>query len=215
MYDYDDFYEPSDFEMQIEEFKSSLMASVKDEYKAEMERLRKENAELKPVKERMREIELERTREKNDLERAKLDAFREAKKMRLTELLKDYKAVIYTVDSNRIYAPKCDLCDNNRQVEYKTPLGRTAKEDCSCKTYTTKHEIREVDATYIDHYSPDNGIHVGYYDEKNEERVMSYHMYKDGTDYAAVTSWTYFADKEEIQKYCDWLTAKEGQEDNG
>ena len=64
--------------------------------------------------------------------------------MRLTELLKDYKAMIYTVDSNRIYEPKCNLCDDNRQVEYKTPLGRTAKEDCSCKTYTTKHEIREV-----------------------------------------------------------------------
>ena len=65
MNDYDDFYsEPIDFEMQVDEFKSSLMASVKDEYKAEMARLRKENAELKPVKERMREIEFERTREK-------------------------------------------------------------------------------------------------------------------------------------------------------
>ena len=80
MNDYDDFYsEPIDFEMQVDEFKSSLMASVKDEYKAEMARLRKENAELKPVKERMREIEFERTREKDDLERAKFDAFREAK----------------------------------------------------------------------------------------------------------------------------------------
>jgi hypothetical protein len=212
MYEYDDFYnEPSELEMQVEEFKSSLMASIKDEYKAEMARLRKENAELKPIKDRMQEIELERNREKNDLEQSKLNAFREAKKMRLTELLKDYKAVIYTVDSNRIYEPKCDLCDDNRQVEYKTPLGRTAKEDCSCKTYTTKHEIREVDASYIEHYSSEYGIKVGYYDEQREERVMSYHMYKDGTAYAAVTPWTYFKDKEEIQKYCDWLTAKEGE----
>lgn len=211
MYNYDDFYsETSEFEMQVEEFKTSLMNSIKGEYKAEMERLRKENAELKPIKDRMQEIDLERKREKDDLEQAKLYAFREAKKMRLTELLKDYKAVIYTVDSNRIYESKCDLCDDNRQVEYKTPLGRTAKEDCSCKTYTTKHEIREVDASYIEHYSSEYGIKVGYYDEQREERVLPYHMYKDGTNYAAVTSWTYFADKEEIQKYCDWLTAKEG-----
>ena len=107
--------------------------------------------------------------------------------MRLTELLKDYKAMIYTVDSNRIYEPKCNLCDDNRQVEYKTPLGRTAKEDCSCKTYTTKHEIREVVASYIEHYSPEYGIKVGYYDEQREERVTPHQMYKDGTSYASNT----------------------------
>lgn len=213
MYDYEDFYnEPSEFEQQIDELKQSLLNSVRDEYKAEMERLRKENAELKPIKERMKEIEWDRKREKDELEHAKRNALNEAKKMRLTELLKDYKSVIYTVDSNRIYEPKCDRCDDDRQVEYKTPLGRTAKEDCSCKKYTTKYEIREITASAIEHYSPEYGIKVDYYDEQCDERVRSFLMYKHGTEYAEVNPWTYFADRKEAQKYCDWLTTKEGQE---
>ena len=57
---YDDFYnEPSEFEEQIEEFKQSLMDSVKEEFTDEMELLRKENKRLQDIKFRMREIEAE------------------------------------------------------------------------------------------------------------------------------------------------------------
>lgn len=211
-YDEDFYCEPSEFEQQVDEFKQALMNSVRDDHKAEMERLRKENAELQPIKKRMKEIEMERNHEKRELERVKREAVNEAKKMRLTELLKDYKSVIYAVDSEMIFHPKCGKCDGNRQVEYTTPLGRIAKEDCSCKTYTTTYELREVPAAYIEHYSPEYGIKVNYYDNEREERVSSYHMYKQGTDYEKVTPWTYFADKEEAQKYCDWKAEREAGE---
>ena len=49
--DYDDFYgEPSEFEMQISEFKDSLKQSVSHEWIDKMNALEKENAELQEVK---------------------------------------------------------------------------------------------------------------------------------------------------------------------
>ncbi|MCY7484308.1 hypothetical protein [Paenibacillus alvei] len=208
-YDEDFYAEPSEFEEQIDSLKESLMQAVRDEFKSEMDRLRKENEELKPVKERMKQIEWERKREKQELEKIKADAMKEAKKLRITELLKDYRRAIYTVDSKRVYAPKCEKCDDQRNVEYTTPLGRQAKEECSCKTYTTKYELREVIAGAIEHYSPENGIHIDYYDDQREERVRAYQMFKTGTDYEDIQPWWYFADKEEAQKYCDWLNEQE------
>lgn len=51
MIDYDDFYdEPSEFQIQIAEFKQSLMESVKQEFLDEMERLKTENRELQTFK---------------------------------------------------------------------------------------------------------------------------------------------------------------------
>lgn len=49
-YDNDFYNEPSEFEEQIDQLKESLMNAVRDEHKAEVERLRKENAELQEVK---------------------------------------------------------------------------------------------------------------------------------------------------------------------
>ncbi len=47
----EDFYEePSEFDNAMDEFKASLMKSVKEEYVSEMERLRAENLELQSVK---------------------------------------------------------------------------------------------------------------------------------------------------------------------
>lgn len=47
---WDDFYEPSEFDQQVEEWKEALKKSVKKEYMDEMERLRRENAELMDIK---------------------------------------------------------------------------------------------------------------------------------------------------------------------
>jgi hypothetical protein len=212
MYKYEDFYrEPSEFECQIDEFKASLMAAVKQEHQEEVERLRKENAELRPVKKRMRQIEMERNSEKHELERVKRDALKEAKKMRLTELLKDYKAAIYTFDSVPIRKPKCDKCDDDRRIPYTTPLGKPAKEDCTCREFTYAYKVREVMATSLEHYSPDGSVQVNYYDDEREEKIFRHMMYKPENGFKSVTDWTYFEDKKDAQAYCDWKTAKKKQ----
>ena len=52
MYYPDDFYnEPSEFDMQVEEFKESLAKSIKSDFLEEMERLKAENRKLQGIKE--------------------------------------------------------------------------------------------------------------------------------------------------------------------
>ena len=63
----DDFYnEPSEFDMQVEEFKESLAKAVKSEFLEEMERLKKENRNLREIKENFEQI-------KRDYERKKME----------------------------------------------------------------------------------------------------------------------------------------------
>lgn len=211
-HEYDDYYpDPTPYEEQIDALVSAVKESVHEDIRNKLERLERENSELRPIKERMQEIERERISEKHELESTKRNALNEAKKMRLTELLKDYRAVIYTVDDITVHKPKCDLCDNERRIAYTTPLGKSAKENCTCKEYSYKYEIREVTAASIEHYSPEGNICVNYYDDNREERISNYHMYKPGTELEKVTRWTYFEDKNDAQAYCDWLTEKEAQ----
>lgn len=211
-HEYDDYFpDPTPYEEEIDALVSAVKESVHEDIRNKLERLERENAELRPIKERMKEIELGRIREKHELESTKLNALNDAKKMRLKDLLKDYRAVIYAVDYFAVHKPKCDLCDNERRIAYKTPLGKAAKEDCTCREHTYRYELREIAAASIEHYSPEGNIHVNYYDDDREERIMNYHMYKPGMELEKVTRWTYFEDKNDAQAYCDWLTEKEAQ----
>ncbi|ANY67287.1 hypothetical protein BBD42_12995 [Paenibacillus sp. BIHB 4019] len=211
----DDFYcEPSEFERQIEEFRQSLMNSVKDEYKAEMERLRTENAELQQVKNRMKDIERERSHEKNDVERAKRDALKEAKQLRLSELLRDYKHVIYRADYNHEYLEKCGNCDEKRKVRYITPLGREEKEECTCAKHIKRYFIREVHASRIEHYSAAGDISVTYYDDIDEERIIRSTIHKAGTDVKKAKEWFCFEEKEDCEKFIDWMNAQEAAKES-
>ena len=67
MYYPDDFYcEPSEFEMQVEEFKESLAKSIKSEFLEEMERLKAENRKLQGIKDNFEQV-------KRDYERKKME----------------------------------------------------------------------------------------------------------------------------------------------
>lgn len=81
-YDEDFYSEPSEFDMQIEEFKESLSKSVKKEYLEEMEKLRKENQALWEVKKNFEQIKREYENKKHKLEIAVRDAENKAKRMR-------------------------------------------------------------------------------------------------------------------------------------
>ena len=73
---WEDYYEPSEFEILMEGFKDSIRENVKEEIKVKIEQLEKENAELRDVKEKWEDIKRyyeEAMRDlKNEKERAKL-----------------------------------------------------------------------------------------------------------------------------------------------
>lgn len=222
MYDYDDFYnEPSEFEMQVEEFKSSLMSSIKDEYKAEMARLRKENSELQEVKRNFDQIKRDFNQKTVELDMAKQDLRRELRKERLTDLLKDFEVLLYRPTYHYEHGPKCDKCDDNRQVHYKTPSGRDAREECGCKK---GYRVFKPEEFICKSFANRSGKFIAWYTENSNDED-SFGIYSNtpqfiyaGEDFENINlkHWeVFFKTPEECQAYCAWLTAKEGQEENG
>jgi hypothetical protein len=220
MYEYDDFYnEPSEFEMQIDEFKESLMNSVKDEYKAVMERLMKENAELQEVKRNFDQIKREFNQKTVELDMEKSDLRNKIRRERLKDLMKDFEVILYTAYSRRKSGPKCDKCDENRRIYYTTPTGRETYEECNCKNSITYYEPQK---NVCSSFASRNGKFIAWYKPFNDEDVDGY-SYESSTAPKFIYSgekfedvpenrWTvYFKTEEECQAYCDWLTAKEGK----
>ena len=53
---WEDYYEPSEFDILMDGFKDSIRDNVKQEIKEKIERLEKENAELRDVKEKWEDV---------------------------------------------------------------------------------------------------------------------------------------------------------------
>lgn len=211
----DEFYvEPSEFEMQVDELKQSLMNSVKEEYKAEMDRLRKENEELQSVKVRMDEIKREHKKSLCELSEAKRDALNIVRREKLSKLLECLYVRVYVPYSYREELPKCDKCNERRLIEFKSPSGKQMTEDCSCKAGDKKYRVEEkvcvefasndgkVSAWYkpSDYKDSDHMVSSDYmeklYDEVPFEKIKNYWV-------------AFFLNKDKCQAYCDWLTEKE------
>lgn len=231
-YDYDDYFrEPSEFEMQVEEFKDSLRNAVKDEIKDKIESLEKELAELKEFKEDryklIREYEskiLEVQREANDVKRAAKESEEKWKKARLYQLLGDYLIVGYKVGYQWKYGEKCDKCDENRKIHFTSPQGKEYTEDCKCavryyryfpqeatlsKIYVRKKNFRWDDKGETDFYN--RYYTVERKDNDDYDRYESTNdVYEHGDiDFEKVNTYrAVFLNEEDCQKYCDWKTAQ-------
>ncbi|WP_226035707.1 hypothetical protein [Aquibacillus saliphilus] len=213
-YDEDFYNEPSEFDMKVDEFKQDLLKSVKEEYANEMERLEKENRELQNVKLNFEQIKRNYESKEIDLERAKEKAKQEARRERLDKLMDDYKIVLYRASAKSERKNKCDRCDDNRRIYYKTPLGKDAYESCDCSkgklTYSPKENI-----IYEFRINRDNNELLAWYQYDDEYGSMRYStkadsFYKKGMKYEDVNRYnTFFKDKEDCQKYCDHLNNEE------
>ncbi|CAH1054073.1 hypothetical protein [Paenibacillus pseudetheri] len=129
----DDFYrEPSEFEEQIDQFKESLMNAVKDEHKAEIERLRKENAELQEIKQNLETIKRDYNQKVVELDMQKRNLKNEVRRERLLELMGDLKVELFTARKNWKSGPKCEKCDERRKINFLSPSGKKLSEDCGC-----------------------------------------------------------------------------------
>lgn len=222
MYEYDDFYnEPSEFDMQVDEFKKSLVNAVKDEYKAEMERLRKENAELQEVKRNLDQIKDEYDQKKNELEYMKINLKSEVRRERLLELMGDFKAELFRPTWDYTSGQKCDKCDSARNIYFKSPSGKQMVEECTCKNnikyykpqscICTSFEMRNYGFTaWYEPYRDTDGMRLESFGASDVPKFIY-----NGESYDTIPHdyyKVYFKTEEECQAYCDWLTTKEGQE---
>ncbi len=215
-YEDDFYYEPTELEEKVEEFKESLRKSVKQDIQEELERLRTENEALYEFKEQKENYEREHNNAMRNLEYEKENFKREVKRMRLTELLGDLSFNMWFANSKRVEPPKCDACDNRRMIHYKTPSGKDASEECpTCGKSTYFYEPEEIEAyefsqnknRYGDEYP-----HISlYFNRKVERDYDSFERCRtlyNGEPFEKAGWKPTFLDKETCQEYCDWKNAQ-------
>lgn len=210
---FDDFYEGSEFDRQIEEFKDALREDVKRETLEVIERLKKELAELRDFKERKDEIEKEYREKMREAKIAAAEVEQKWKNARLHTLLGEYLVGGFTVKCEFIQGPKCSKCDENRRIHFKSPSGRDMSERCLCDV-----SVKRYITVPIELYS----IEAGKFSAK-DDFVFSRYATEDYGDYYYAknivsdldhpekidTHSAMFLDKELCQKYCDWLNDRE------
>ena len=217
-----DFYdELSEFDRQINEFKQGLIASVKTEYTAEMDRLRTENAELQDVKSRMQEIEQEHKQAVRALEDERKALGPRVMEMRLSELMATVAEQGWAIKSTYTDKPKCDKCNSQRKIAYTTPRGREATEPCECwerkETYTAVFaELYRFRWRQEFNNATTGEIVPTYIAEEKTDYDGEYFLHRDiynGEPFTKRLNYsTIFEDKAKAQEYCDWLN--NGGDDN-
>lgn len=128
--------EPTEADEAFDSLKESVFAAVKQEIKTELERLGKENRELKDKVKNIDQLEAEAQRTLDQAERikssAKHDAKREVQQEGMHSLLALLSEPRFKCDRARVEHPKCDKCDDDRNLHYETPRGRKTTERCEC-----------------------------------------------------------------------------------
>jgi hypothetical protein len=216
--DYDFYDNYDEFDQQIDEFKQSLMRAVKKEVVDEIETLRKENDELQSVKENWEMLKQEYYIKELELENKKNDSLSEARKMRLSDLLKDKEIILYYLGAKYIEKPKCNNCDKNREIHFTSPSGKNFSEHCECSVKDILY-IPEEYVLYefrLNEYNSEllvwyrrlqyNENH-GEYFEGSLASVTN--IYNRKMKYEDIDSHDmFFRNKEDCQKYCDWYNGQ-------
>lgn len=215
MYDYyeEPYYEPTEADEIFLEAREKLINSLKGTVKQYVENVKSENERLKKelytAKSKLREVE---TRE-FALEREKSNLMNTVRKERLSELLKDFQVERFMVTSTTKYAEKCDKCDDERYIHYKSPLGKEHKERCNCCDNSEKiYKPKSMLCTEFKVDSRDSKKLRMWYNRNTYDREEYYDSSKhfeksyNGESYDILNEYEIFFDTiEECQKYCDWL----------
>lgn len=217
-FDEDDFYnETHEFDSLINDFKTSLLKKVKDDYVAEMEKLRQENRNLQHVKDKFEEIKKEYRQKERDLELKEKNMERTVRNERLSSLMKDFQIIMYRPSSATVKNPKCDKCDSNRRIKYKTPLGKEAYESCTCNKGKLVYSPKEHMASEFKIHRDKHRMSVYYKssaerdgDYASHDSVFAETIWNSDMKYENLSYYrTFFKTPEECQGYCDYLNINE------
>jgi len=218
---FEDFYdEPSEFDAQIEEFKDGLRRAVKEEYISKIDKLEKELAEMQDLKNNWNEKVEELKKAKREAEKAKNEAMQEAKKLRLSELLDDKLQTAWGICANWEYLhEKCDKCDDDGYIHFKSPQGNEMKEKCRCREakliYTPTGAVL---VKFVSNNKSKNRCVTSYYkyarhknncyDEDEDIFTLSADISDDNPYEQIYVGNAVFLNKEKAQAYCDWLNGR-------
>jgi transposase-like protein len=229
MYDYEDyFYEPSENDIVMSEIGDILKKMIKKEVLDELEALRAENAKLRQFRDERESYEAKIRDAEYKCKVAIEKAQREAKNARIHSLFGEMLTVGYMVASNNKKRPKCNKCNDQRRIEYVTPLGRHAYEVCDCEGYDHVYEVKEVemvkftirkrggwdqDEKVVRYFSHARNTYDDQTDENNYDRVTWVYNNEPFEELAKNSYYgVAFLDKDKCQEYCDWCNAQKNKE---
>lgn len=216
-YDIEPYYEPTVADIIFIEAKQKLEEALKDSVKYKLEGVINENEELKVKnKELQKQVSEIKSRERQ-LEFDRQDLERKVRRERFSQLMKDYQTILYTVKTQYLKTKKCNNCDDNRKIHFKSPSGKDMTEYCECDKsipkkivkenklvefrlnrdrdeilawYELKIEPKDRDSDY-DHCRSTNRAEVIYNSDMKFEDLNRHEIF--------------FREKEDCQKYCDFL----------
>lgn len=207
--------EPREEEMALIE---AIKENVKQDIKQEMERLRKENAELQQYKQERQEIENIKKWYESRLQ-TEVEAYkRMLRQGKIKELFGDYIGTGWGVGCNTVLPPKCNKCDEKRLVHFKSPSGRELTEPCDCAHGKIVYE--PIELTLIS-FSKHRDEIIRYFIDRNHT-TKNYWEYEDSTSsiydgetpFEDLDCWEIvFLDKETCERYCAWKTEQEAKKD--
>lgn len=209
----EDFYEyPNEFEEDLYAFKEALASSVKEKYLEKMNALEQENRELREFKDRQAEYKKELERIRFNYEIKKQNAERDARSYRLRDLLKDFSVIGYRPINNPIKKPKCDKCDENRRIHFKSPSGKEFTEPCECANWNAHYEPRQVE---LFKFYAGNKLTDMYYTKQESEEYDRFDLHSNVCSSLSDVKleelnsyYVVFLKEEDCKKYCEWLNER-------
>lgn len=211
MSSWDDYYEPSEFDELMEEFKQSIIDNVRDSLKNKIKMLEEENAKFEDIKKKWKQMQREHEQALYNLQVKTENAEREAKRQKAKDILDSIAIIGYRPGFEYTKLPKCNKCDDMRRIHFTSPLGREMTEPCTCdkgiKSYFPKEE--KLICFYANETIRD--MYFSCTDRDRERWELAADVYKQlPEDLSKINSYrAVFLNKEDCQKYCDWLMENE------
>ena len=242
--DYDEFenyYEPSEVDQLVEEFKDKCREHLLPNIRQEIEQLNKENIELRIKNEEYKKRESEINNKERDLKYKEDNLKREVEKefyqSNIGDVLKDYidKAAVWFADYKGFRQDKCSLCNDNRKLVASFPNGKTTKTNCDCSNLVHRFVPETSELSLIKfskkdgQYQSDRKFYISktyipskdsrYRDDYNYNEFRLCHIVNEFNDDVKklhedkeYNTKIGFTSKEECQKYCDWLSRDKTEE---
>jgi len=213
---WEDYYEPSEFDILMDGFKDSIRENVKQEIKEKIERLEKENAELRDVKEKWEDVKRYHEEAICELKREKERVRKELESKKINELLESLAFMAYRPLANTEVGPKCDKCDENRRIYFTSPMGRKMSEDCICAARKVTYAPSE-EALFRFYVRSSGQVSTRYFTRKEDGDWDSYDycgtVYSElPDDLEKITPFrAVFMNLSDCEKYCDYLNNKKGR----
>ena len=207
MCDYYDFYEPSELEEEIENLKDSLRNSIKEEHQNKIKRLTRENAEL-------REIKKQYDAEKREIEAKKCEletAIKNVRHEHLRNLLESFTKQAWGCVGNYEYIfDKCDKCDEDGYIHFKSPRGNDMREQCYCRIKAHVYKPAEVEIVEFNNLGLKVAPVFSFVDDRDGLETYKTRIVYNGENFEDLDEFDnlVFYNKEDCQRYCEYLNKK-------